>query len=550
MNARVGKVMVSVAIAFMFIFPLIILTDEETEADGVDYSRWYYNQLDDDAKVIYNGFEGLKSGTSDQCNVKGENMYPEYADKKISDISSDGKITVQSTTLLKAMNAAKMDDPELYWTNLHVNMSIKGTYVMGADVTLTVEEIDGIPHNITGDVNIQAVIDAAIASGDLVIEPDMSTTAKAKIIHDFIINKLEYATDALEKEKSTGIVNNSIRSTYTAFMDDEVVCEGYAKAFKYLCDKYDIPCITIVGEANNGKATEGHMWNLMLGEDNYWYTVDCTWDDPINGKERSSYFLVGQNTIVDSMTISKSHNTSTTTVTYGFSLPSPMANSAYDGDAIHVQLSFESNGGSEVPVQNVKLGEAGVRPDNPTYAGHAFYNWYADPECKVPWNWNTKLLLDTTVYAKWTELPTYSITFMANGGNGAPDSIVVYEGEQATIPDVTPTWDKHKFMGWNTMADGSGTAYRANEKITLTSDITLYAIWEEQKSADDWISELIKAINIDGIIQDLKNAWEDFKTKSEEFLGEPWIGGIPNLYFVIGGAVLFFIIAVAATRKT
>ena len=114
MNAETRRVLVSVAIALMFIVPLSIFVSDGSDADSVDYSKWYYDQLSDDAKKIYDGFEGLKSGTTNQFTIDGKYMYPEYADKKISDISSGGSITVTSSTLLPAMNAAKMDDPELY----------------------------------------------------------------------------------------------------------------------------------------------------------------------------------------------------------------------------------------------------------------------------------------------------------------------------------------------------------------------------------------------------------------------------------------------------
>ena len=554
MNAETKRVLVSVAIALMFIVPLSIFVSDGSDADSVDYSKWYYDQLSDDAKKIYDGFEGLKSGTTNQFTIDGTYMYPEYADKKISDISSGRSITVTSSTLLPAMNAAKMDDPELYWTNMHINMKIEGTNVSGSKVTMTVETIDGIPYNKTGDVMIQSVIDSAIADGDLNVDSSLNFITKTLNIHNYIVNKLSYATSALNVEKTTGVTNDVIRSTYTAFTDDEVVCEGYAKAFKYLCDMYDIPCITVVGDANNGSSTEGHMWNLVQGDDSNWYTVDCTWDDPVNGSERTSYFMVGQKTKVGTLTVAQSHNMSTTT-SYGFSLPA-LSDKDYDREALRVTLSFETNGGSAITSQRVKIGDSGVRPDNPKFVGHAFYNWYIDSDLTIPWNWNTKLIVDTTIYAKWTELPTYSVTFMANGGKDAPDTIVVYEGDYAEIPETEPTRDKYKFVEWNTKDDGTGTSYKPGNMLAPMADITLYAIWEEVPS-DDFISGLIGAIDvesflsdsIDPYIKDLEDAWNDFVAKSEEFLGKPWIGGIPNLYFVIGGAVIFFIIAVLATRK-
>ena len=48
--------------------------------------------------------------------------------------------------------------------------------------------------------------------------------------------------------------------------DTEVVCEGYAKAFKYLCDQSsfsnDISCILVTGLMTGGTGAGNHMWNI------------------------------------------------------------------------------------------------------------------------------------------------------------------------------------------------------------------------------------------------------------------------------------------------
>ena len=42
---------------------------------------------------------------------------------------------------------------------------------------------------------------------------------------------------------------------------------------------------------------------------------------------------------------------------------------------------------------------------------------------------------------------------------------------------------------------------------------------------------------------------DDFGKQTEEYLGEPWVGGIANVYVIIAAAIAFLIIGVAATRK-
>ena len=48
-----------------------------------------------------------------------------------------------------------------------------------------------------------------------------------------------------------------------------------------------------------------------------------------------------------------------------------------------------------------------------------------------------------------------------------------------TIAANTFSRDGYTFTGWNTQADGKGTAYTAGETISLSEDTTLYAQWAE-----------------------------------------------------------------------
>ena len=86
----------------------------------------------------------------------------------------------------------------------------------------------------------------------------------------------------------------------------------------------------------------------------------------------------------------------------------------------------------------------------------------------------------TTLYAKWTSLPTYSITYNGNGntGGGVP---VTQTGVYASV-NLDPnsgglTKTGFYFAGWNTAANGSGTSYAAGESYTPTANVTLYAQW-------------------------------------------------------------------------
>ena len=77
-----------------------------------------------------------------------------------------------------------------------------------------------------------------------------------------------------------GRTNNS--NIYGALVENTCICEGYAESFKIILDKLDIPCVLVYGDGldANGQ-TEAHAWNEVKMDDDNWYAVDVTWDDPI-----------------------------------------------------------------------------------------------------------------------------------------------------------------------------------------------------------------------------------------------------------------------------
>lgn len=86
-----------------------------------------------------------------------------------------------------------------------------------------------------------------------------------KFFHDYIILNCSYSSS-----------NKNYSNAYGALIEHGAVCEGYARAFKYLCDKVNIPCELVIGYTNME-----HMWNIVQLDGN-WYHIDVTWDDPKN----------------------------------------------------------------------------------------------------------------------------------------------------------------------------------------------------------------------------------------------------------------------------
>lgn len=75
-----------------------------------------------------------------------------------------------------------------------------------------------------------------------------------------------------------------------------------------------------------------------------------------------------------------------------------------------------------------------------------------------------------------------NLTYDRNGATGglAPDSRQYAKGWEAEVEensDSPLTKDGYDFAGWSTEADGTGTTYRAGDRILMTGHVTLFAKW-------------------------------------------------------------------------
>ena len=75
---------------------------------------------------------------------------------------------------------------------------------------------------------------------------------------------------------------------------------------------------------------------------------------------------------------------------------------------------------------------------------------------------------------------TTSVTYNAGGGTGGTtDANVTPQADYVIRTDEEAGVERqgYTFTGWNTAADGSGTAYQPGETINPQEDTTLYAQW-------------------------------------------------------------------------
>lgn len=88
---------------------------------------------------------------------------------------------------------------------------------------------------------------------------------KAKALHDWICRKVYYDKNFIGESDN--------HNDYSVFLNDNTVCEGYARAYTLLLQAIDIEAYYVCGSD-----ADKHAWNIVKIGDSY-YHVDCCWDD-------------------------------------------------------------------------------------------------------------------------------------------------------------------------------------------------------------------------------------------------------------------------------
>jgi uncharacterized repeat protein (TIGR02543 family) len=140
-------------------------------------------------------------------------------------------------------------------------------------------------------------------------------------------------------------------------------------------------------------------------------------------------------------------------------------------DTIMYSVTYNSNGGSDVPSQNIAYNTVATVPPAPTKAGYTFAGWYTTSGLTTAFAFTTAITANRTLYAKWT-IANYNVTFNSNGGSTIIDQSVLYNSV-ATAPS-SPIKTGYTFDGWYSDA-GLATVFAFTTPIS--GSITLYAKW-------------------------------------------------------------------------
>ena len=129
-------------------------------------------------------------------------------------------------------------------------------------------------------------------------------------------------------------------------------------------------------------------------------------------------------------------------------------------------VSFQTEGGSEVPPVTVAWGEMASQPEKPTKEGYRFLGWYLGEE---EYNFEAPVTSDLELVAKW-EIQTFTVTFQVDGE--AYSTAEVEWNTTVSKPD-DPIKEGHLFKGWQL----EGAPY--DFAVPVTKDMELIAVWAE-----------------------------------------------------------------------
>ena len=140
-------------------------------------------------------------------------------------------------------------------------------------------------------------------------------------------------------------------------------------------------------------------------------------------------------------------------------------------------VAFETNGAGELETQYISSGETITTPEGLSLAGFSLAGWYTDEDLTSAWNFGTDTVMeDMTLYVKWTAvIPSYSITYVLDGGINDISNPADYTEETPTITLAAPTRSDYTFNGWFT--DPGFTIPITEITLGSTGNVIVYAEW-------------------------------------------------------------------------
>lgn len=464
-------------------------TAEEEEAENILKSSAYYNSTWEKygSYYFYNQLSSKEKAYWDALNKVCLKYMTTQADAAKYNISGTtyyyidivGSSSLSLSQMEEVYQIFRYSNPQYYFLKSAYLKS--GTYGIAGCV---------YPAFANGSARAAATkkVQSQVSSWQKKIDACSTDEKKVKMIHDLIIDKVEYNQTLYDnnfKDEDTAYS----QSAYSVFCTDLTVCAGYSQAFEMMCNGSGIDAVAVTSYY--------HEWNKVRLNDS-WYNVDCTWDDAdgtiyygyfersdnyYDTVNYSSYVFHAEEDIWEGYLPACTIDSGATSTAPGTiaaitqTVAKPVISASVSGTSYKVKITSKTSGaviyyttdGSEPNAAYSKgtryTGAFTVSPGK-TVKAVAVCNKYADSSVSSK---------------KLAKLTTYKITFKSNGGKGSMSKQSMAKGVSTAISKNKFSKKYYTFAGWKTKAKGKGKSYKNKQKIKLTKNITLYAQWKLTK---------------------------------------------------------------------
>lgn len=464
-------------------------TAEEEEAENILKSSAYYNSTWEKygSYYFYNQLSSKEKAYWDALNKVCLKYMTTQADAAKYNISGTtyyyidivGSSSLSLSQMEEVYQIFRYSNPQYYF--LKSAYLKNGTYGIAGCV---------YPAFANGSARAAATkkVQSQVSSWQKKIDACSTDEKKVKMIHDLIIDKVEYNQTLYDnnfKDEDTAYS----QSAYSVFCTDLTVCAGYSQAFEMMCNGSGIDAVAVTSYY--------HEWNKVRLNDS-WYNVDCTWDDAdgtiyygyfersdnyYDTVNYSSYVFHAEEDIWEGYLPACTIDSGATSTAPGTiaaitqTVAKPVISASVSGTSYKVKITSKTSGaviyyttdGSEPNAAYSKgtryTGAFTVSPGK-TVKAVAVCNKYADSSVSSK---------------KLAKLTTYKITFKGNGGKGSMSKQSMAKGVSTAISKNKFSKKYYTFVGWKTKAKGKGKSYKNKQKIKLTKNITLYAQWKLTK---------------------------------------------------------------------
>ena len=135
-----------------------------------------------------------------------------------------------------------------------------------------------------------------------------------------------------------------------------------------------------------------------------------------------------------------------------------------------VTVTFDSQGGSQVPSQDITVGEPVSQPDDPTRTGYRFLGWYTAATGGARWDFTQPVTGDQTLYAQWAYLPPANPNYKITIGDTENGTVTVNPtaAKEGTTVTITPVPDAGYQVGTVSVTDRFGQAVAVDQQADGT----------------------------------------------------------------------------------